>query len=32
MLGLIAWGSLHAQQYPLGVGVYPGNPRENFAP
>jgi hypothetical protein len=29
---LAALLSLGAQQYTLGVGVYPGDPRENFAP
>jgi hypothetical protein len=31
----MAWSSIQpiqAQQYTLGVGVYPGDPRENFAP
>jgi beta-galactosidase/beta-glucuronidase len=28
----MAFPTLHGQQYTLGVGVYPGDPRENFAP
>jgi hypothetical protein len=28
----MAWSAVQAQQYTLGVGVYPGDPRENFAP
>ncbi len=31
LLALIAL-ALHAQNYTLGVGVYPGDPQENFAP
>ncbi len=29
---LMALPALHGQQYSLGVGVYPGDPQENFAP
>ena len=29
---LMALTALHGQQYTLGVGVYPGDPKENFAP
>lgn len=32
LLTLMAWSAVQAQQYTLGVGVYPGDPRENFAP
>ena len=32
LLSLMAWTAIEAQQYTLGVGVYPGDPRENFAP
>ena len=32
VLSLLAVCALDAQQYTLGVGVYPGNPSENFAP
>jgi hypothetical protein len=35
LLILMAWSILEmveAQQYTLGVGVYPGDPKENFAP
>ena len=32
LLSLMAWPAIEAQQYTLGVGVYPGDPRENFAP
>ena len=32
LLTLMAWPAIQAQQYTLGVGVYPGDPRENFAP
>jgi hypothetical protein len=32
LLSLMAWPAIQAQQYTLGVGVYPGDPRENFAP
>jgi hypothetical protein len=28
----MAWSAVEAQQYTLGVGVYPGDPKENFAP
>jgi hypothetical protein len=28
----MAWQAAQAQQYTLGVGVYPGDPSENFAP
>jgi hypothetical protein len=28
----MAWSAMQAQQYTLGVGVYPGDPKENFAP
>jgi len=28
----MAWSAIQAQQYTLGVGVYPGSPSENFAP
>ena len=31
LLALMAL-TLHAQDYTLGVGVYPGDPKENFAP
>ncbi len=31
-IALAAVGQAGAQQYTLGVGVYPGNPQENFAP
>ena len=32
LLTLMTWPVLQAQQYTLGVGVYPGDPHENFAP
>jgi hypothetical protein len=32
LLALMALPGLHGQQYTLGVGVYPGDPKENFAP
>ncbi len=32
LLAFMAWSASQAQQYTLGVGVYPGDPRENFAP
>jgi hypothetical protein len=32
LLGLAALCALNAQQYTRGVGVYPGNPKEDFAP
>ena len=32
LLMLMAWPAMQAQQYTLGVGVYPGDPKENFAP
>ena len=32
LLMLMSLPALHAQPYTLGVGVYPGDPRENFAP
>jgi hypothetical protein len=32
LLIFMAWSAAQAQQYTLGVGVYPGDPRENFAP
>lgn len=32
LLTLMACSAIHAQQYTLGVGVYPGDPRETFAP
>ena len=32
LLGLATLAGLQAQPYTLGVGVYPGNPAENFAP
>lgn len=32
LFALVALPALHAQQYTLGVGVYPGDPGENFAP
>ena len=32
LLTLMACSAIQAQQYTLGVGVYPGDPRENFAP
>ena len=31
-LALISLPALHGQPYTLGVGVYPGDPHENFAP
>jgi hypothetical protein len=32
LLTLMAWSAIQAQQYTLGVGVYPGAPTQNFAP
>ena len=32
LFGLMMLSALDAQQYTLGVGVYPGDPNENFAP
>jgi hypothetical protein len=32
LLSLMALPAIQAQQYTLGVGVYPGDPKENFAP
>lgn len=32
LTGLILMTAMQAQQYTLGVGVYPGDPGENFAP
>ena len=32
LLSLMAWTAIEAQPYTLGIGVYPGDPRENFAP
>src|SRR5580692_2186947 len=32
LLLLVGGLCLHAQNYTLGIGVYPGDPRENFAP
>jgi hypothetical protein len=32
LVTLMAWSAIEAQPHTLGVGVYPGDPRENFAP
>ena len=32
LLAFMAWSASQAQQYTLGVGVYPGDAKENFAP
>ena len=32
LLGLVATSTLRAQQYTRGVGVYPGDPKEDFSP